>query len=768
MARLFYLWVVWLLSTLADPIPDGVLDMDCHDRSFVIAVDLSFAGDDARFEAVDGTGAYAVAEPYAAKCGYSVTISPLSGRMELRASYFSCHTQTKDDKEFGFSFNLLVRRDGDVAYGLNKTCSPSLEWAPREVCCELNYMEVSMKSEIPCGAGEKDDWNVLGHVDGWSTLGWQVVFQRDEEQLEPMSISDAREQGYMFALTHQRLVFRTPYGQTDSFMAMVDDIPVEVVQATLFSRQRWLVIMVDVAATCSMHQGAYEDSGHLIFRTPGEPYPGPDVARVRVGFNEGLFENGDVVTENGTVQISIPLDAKGGLRKSFVSDDLYEFYTFHLYLEQMFEDEGAETRLRLHRTLSTPMLLRPLFTQNRSIVEERLFQVYLGDVPQDVRLVLLRLNGREALHTNSCSVADITQAAHGHGYLLNVSFDHPAVTQQYYETYGTVQYKLDINYTLSVLPENEPYFYFVSVTALAGPSPPVLDAVCSESGISFSADHRGFGFLWSIVVGSDTLTPELAARRGYKMSNASQKLQLDVPVYSQGFRYKDITLESFSGTFEIHVKDRQTGSVQKSASKTCPFVTSELIVCSTDGTMTVAADLSRMTPGGASPLTSNLLDSSCGPAEADETRALFSFPLNSCGSKVKLRHGNVIYRNEIFYSKNVSEDVDERLMVQCKYPLEGLHKLFSMYRFESDDPGIGSMGFIKRLAAGISTTPLSGLVTSTIAAPTTPMAGRSRSGAPIRKHLGSNPAVRYVWVSKQSKPHPNAKKGIKGWQNGNV
>lgn len=35
--------------------------------------------------------------------------------------------------------------------------------------------------------------------------------------------------------------------------------------------------------------------------------------------------------------------------------------------------------------------------------------------------------------------------------------------------YGTVQYSLDINYTLSVLPENELYDYSVSVTALAGP-----------------------------------------------------------------------------------------------------------------------------------------------------------------------------------------------------------------------------------------------------------------------------------------------------------
>lgn len=41
---------------------------------------------------VDRTGAYAITEGYAAKCGYSVTVSPASGRAQLRASYFSCHT----------------------------------------------------------------------------------------------------------------------------------------------------------------------------------------------------------------------------------------------------------------------------------------------------------------------------------------------------------------------------------------------------------------------------------------------------------------------------------------------------------------------------------------------------------------------------------------------------------------------------------------------------------------------------------------------------
>ncbi|XP_019713849.1 uncharacterized protein LOC109508363 isoform X3 [Hippocampus comes] len=743
------------------PLPRWRSNLDLPQMTFHASSDL-----------VDRTGTYAITEGYAAKCGYSVTVSPASGRAELRASYFSCHTDKRDDRAFAFRFNLLSRRDGDVVYGLNKTCVPSLKWSPREVSCELNYMEVSVDSGVSCAAGTKEDnRNVLRHslqAHGSSTSDWQVMFQRDEEQMEPMSLRDAEEQGYAFHLGGERLVFRTPYGQPDSFMAMVNGIPVEVVHATLVSRRRWSLIMVDLVATCSMHQGAYEDDGHVVFKTPEAPYPGPNVTRVGVSFDGGIFEDGgsgDVVTENDTVRIRIPLDAKGGLRKSFASGDLYEFYTFHVHLEQMFEDEDAETRLRLHRMLTTPLLPRPLFTQNRSVIEERLFQVYLGDVPQDVRLVLLRLNGREALYTNSCSVAAVAQPSRGHGYLLKVSFDDPAVTQRYQQVYGTVQYSLDINYTLSVLPENELYAYSVSVTALAGPSPPVLNAVCSESGISFDADHWAFDFLWSIGVGSDTLTPELAARRGYKMSNQSHKLQLDVPLHSRGFRYEEITLERFLGTFEILVKERQTGAVEKAVTKTCPFVTSELIVCSTDGRMTVVADLSRITPSGAAPSTSNLLDTFCGPAEADDTRALFSFPLNSCRSKVKLHRGHVIYQNEIFYSG--SEDADERLVVQCAYPLEGLHRLFSTYRFESDDPGTGSVIFTKRPAAGIGTAALRGPVTTTRAAPTTAAAMRS-SATPARKRLGSNPAVRYVRVSKHGKPHTDVKKGANGygWQRG--
>ncbi|XP_077445807.1 uncharacterized protein LOC144066271 [Stigmatopora argus] len=736
--------------------------MECHERSFVIAVDLSFAGDDARFEAVDETGTYAIAEPYAAKCGYTVVDYPPSGRLELRVSYFSCHTEKKESRVFAFSFNLVVKHDNDeVVYVLNKTCSPSLEWSQREVSCEINYMEVSLKSEALCAAGkENGNWNVNDPAHG-SILDWQVMFQRNEEQMVSMSLSDAREQGYTFDVTDERLVFRSPNGQPESFVATVDNILVEVVHATLFSRQRWLVIMVDLVAACSMDEGTYEDSGQMVFQTPVAPYPGPDIEQIRVGFDGGLYEGEDLAVANDTLLIAIPLDVNGGIRKSVANGSLYEFYTFNLYLEQIFEEEEAETRLRLRRTLTTPLLPHILVTQNESFIEERIFQVDLADVPEDVSLVSLQLNGREAVFTNSCSVADVAQPGRGHGYRLRVSFDHPAVTQQYYRAYKTMQYSLEISFTMGVLPENDLFYHAVRVMALAGPSPPVLDAVCSESGIRFTAQNWAYGFLWSLAVGSETLTPELAMRRGYQMSNGSQKLQLDVPVYSQGFHYEEITLKQFLGTFEILVKEQQTSTVLRNVTKTCPFPTTELIVCSTDGRMTVVANLSQLTPSDATPATSHLLDTTCEPVEADDSRALFSLPLNSCASKIKLSEGNVIYQNQIFYSmnQNGSEDAYKRLVVQCSYPLEGLHRLFSMYRFESDNPGLGSISS-KQIPAGIGTTALPGLATTTKALQTgarTTSPARRTSGARLKKRLGSNPGVRYVRVSK------HGRKGVKEW-----
>lgn len=128
------------------------------------------------------------------------------------------------------------------------------------------------------------------------------------------------------------------------------------------------------------------------------------------------------------------------------------------------------------------------------------------------------------------------------------------------------------------------------------------------------------------------------------------------------FASQNVTLEGFTGRFEILVLDAETSAVQSVAAETCSFTASEFIckngrrcncyrfldahgaktyvsaVCSTDGMMTFVVDLSAMVLGGGegAPGRTNLLDRSCRPDDSDDSRALFSFPINRCGSQAKV------------------------------------------------------------------------------------------------------------------------------------
>uniref|UniRef100_A0A3Q3GVS4 Zona pellucida protein AX 4 n=1 Tax=Labrus bergylta TaxID=56723 RepID=A0A3Q3GVS4_9LABR len=515
--------------------------------------------------------------------------------------------------------------------------------------------------------------------------------------------------------------------------------------------------MVDLVAACSMHDGSY-DRGYIIWKSSEVLYPSTESTQLNIGLNGDLVES-SVSEERAMLWRSTkhnadqnPHDAEGVHRKSFVSEELHEFYIFHLYLEQTLVDEDlVETRLRFFRTLSTPLLPRPVVTENQTLLEELTFTVYLGELPEDVALVAVHLNGEEfTVPFSNLTGHTITKVFHPnntHGYTLKVPFDDPVVTRQFSREDAVLQYRLDINYTLSVLPENNTFYHLASIEAtFTDISPPVSAAVCSESGISFKLDHRPYDYLWEITIGSDPLTSELAAQHGYIMSNNSQSLLLEVPLYAHGYEYKDLTLKGFFGTFEILVRDRKTSEVQSSTVKTCPFTTTEFILCSTDGRMTVVADVSLAIPSGGVPARTNAIDKYCGPKETDDTRALFSFPLNGCGTRVELGRDNVTYQNEIFYSpkklnmnKAASANVTERVVIQCTYPLAGLHRLFTVYRFESDSEGVGSI---------IHTTQVASVLLSPTKRPTTALVTIPPTRRPPPSQVPAfHPPARYVMVS---------------------
>uniref|UniRef100_H3C2Q2 ZP domain-containing protein n=1 Tax=Tetraodon nigroviridis TaxID=99883 RepID=H3C2Q2_TETNG len=406
-------------------------------------------------------------------------------------------------------------------------------------------------------------------------------------------------------------------------------------------RHGWVMFLVDLVATCSMHEGAYQ-SGYLKWETPEDVDPifPVDDALIAVGVDGELLERsvaqqrGYVVKMlNSVFQIGIPYNAEGGRRKSLALDGLYEFYVFNLYVEQiLLEGDQVDARLRVFRTLVTPLLPRPLFCENGTLLAERMFLAYLGDVPEDVVLVSVGLNGQEfPLQAQTLTGFTVTEVAHANntrGYTLKVPFDHPVVQQQQDRA---MQYVLMIQFTLHVLPEERPVYHQTSVTVLLDASPPAINASCSDSGIRFTLEHRPSEHPWQITIGSELLTSELAARHGYVLSNHSQRLQLDVPLFTAGYEYKNVSLKGFAGTFEVHLQDPKSAEVH-SWVQTCPFSLSQYIFCSRNGVMTVVADLSPMVQSGLDPARTSLLSKDCRPTESDGTRVLYSFPLNSCGN----------------------------------------------------------------------------------------------------------------------------------------
>ncbi|XP_034020919.1 zona pellucida protein AX 4 [Thalassophryne amazonica] len=714
--------------------------MECRERYFLIAADLSFTGDEPYFEAVDRAGVYPITQQYASECGYSVSVLPQPGHIELKASYFSCHTENKDDKMFTFNFNLIATDKGkQVAYVLNKTCSPPLAWSPREVTCEVNYMEAYMSA----------------------TSAWQVMFHRAGLQMAPMTLSEARTQHYVFDLTDGRLVFRTPYGQPDSFENTVNGVPLEVIHATLFSRQGWVVLMVDLVAACSMYEGSL-DNGYLVWKTPELLYPKVPVidAQIKTGLNGNLLEQSTseergyaVEKHNATIQLKVPYNTEGAYRKSFVVGDLYEFYILNMYMELVLLDNNhVDTRLRFHRPLSTPLLRHQIVTENRTVVEDREFNIYIGSIPQDVELAAVELNGKEftvlfkelSMCTNcsSSSMCTICVAAlsNTYSYTLKMPFSDSIVIQKFHRTDEILRYKLDIKYTLVVLPENKPFYHLASIVTSVNATPPAIAAICSEWGIGFRMDHKPTNYLWDISIGPELLTAELADRHRYVMHNDSQTLLLDVPLLTYGYEYTDISLEKFSGTFEILIKDHETSEIHRSVLKTCSFSTSELISCSRNGQMTVVANVSLVIPTGGMPGSTHL-NKNCTPIDADSTRVLFSIPLNSCGTTIKIVNQQVMYENEISYTPattdKMASNVTHKVTVQCSYTLTWLYRLFSVFRFESDTVGVG------RIIHTVSTT--EGLQSTTLRPTTIP----STTESPYRLTLPFHPVSYYFRVPTQ-------------------
>ncbi|XP_030635000.1 zona pellucida protein AX 4 [Chanos chanos] len=710
-----------IIEMRGGPTTKGAFEVECTDRYLLISVPLPSSGLEPHFEAVDVDGFHLITQQYGSECGYTYSVLPLLGRVFLRASYFSCHADNQNDEVFTFKFKLItVDREGEEStLNISKTCSLTLPWAPREVICEENYMEVSVKSDLPCpytGTFKEDLTTALSVAQGSAVSAWQVMFLGDGHLPEAMSTEEASNMGYFLDATTGRVVFRSSYGQRHSVIEMINGLAVEVLRPTIFFRQRWMVIMVDLVVACTLNDGSF-DGASLSWETPMvvaplvSGLPGFESQQIRVGMNGQLLDEQTAIdhgytiaADMRTVEISVPYAAEGAFRKSFVMENVYhEFHLVQLRYEHVFvDDSGVETRHNQIRPLVTPLLDQHPFTVNQTVLKERIFTVFVGNFPFDVELVTVVFNGYNFTLPDAIergySITKIPFSNNTHGYTVKVPFEDSVVTKMYLHE-GVLQYSLDINYTLSIMPKGEQYYHLASVVAdIKDVFPPAFSALCTDSGISFKLDHTEFDYLWEVCIGQYPLTQQLADHCGYIMHNDSQTLTLNVPLFTTGYIYENITLQQFFGTFEVISRDAKSLEIVQSTAKRCPFNTSELIVCSTSGVMTVVSDVSKAVPE-ADHTRITLLDKTCKPKQMDENRVLFTFGLNTCGTRVLVNKLYVTYENEIVFDMAlasvkkpvVTRELSNRLIIKCVYPVHGINRLFVDRKFRAEAPGMGSI-----------------------------------------------------------------------------
>ncbi|XP_026122604.1 zona pellucida protein AX 4 isoform X7 [Carassius auratus] len=970
-------------------LPQAPTVVECKAQSLVVSVDIPPSGSAPRFEAIDATGAYPVTERYGAQCGYTYSVQPLLGHVDLRASYFSCHTGNQNDEVFTFMFGVFTIDESgkESSFNVSKTCSVP-PFSPRVVTCEENYMEVSVRTDLPCPtAGSIKDFSAsLALAQSSAVEAWQVMLQKEGQQPEVMSVEDAATLGYIIMVTPGRLVFRTTFGQLYASVKMVNGAAVEVIQATVFFRQNWMVVMVDLVATCSLVKGSSDDS-RLHWRTPAErtrlavgpsklrteyigmgvsggvanewamtdqgysvtvgkgsvahrlpsvaeggirknqqgvvtkpkvvrqmappPVPRPPLSvnqspsgtwrspaertPLVVGPSElrteymGMGVSGGVANERAmtdrgysvtvgkeTVAHRFPSVAEGGIRKNqqgvvtkpnvvlqmatppvprpplsvnqspsgtwrspaertplavgtselwgenrrmgasggvvdkwAASDRGYSVTvgketvahrfpsvaeggirknqqgvvikpnvvrqianppvprpplsvnqspsgtwrspaertplvvgTSELRGENMGmgvsggvvderatidrgysitvgkatvgssilspaeggirkDQHGVVTKPNVVKQMASPPIPLP-FSVNQTNLEERVFHVYLGNIPSDVELVSVELNGQEISVLTAAqmgySISRVSEGNATSAYIIRVPFEDQFVAKQYVSA-GLFEYSLEIKWTLNIRPQMEAYYHLSSVSALVVEAlPPVFDSMCTESGISFKKDHQQYDYLWDIAIGSYTLTPQLASERGYILTNDSTTLILAVPLFTIGYVYEDITLQQFYGTFKLLTRNAKTLKIEQSSGKRCLFQTTELLVCSTEGVMTIVTDITKAVPS-ADPARTTLLDQSCRPQETDDTRVLFSFGLNTCGTRFQIDQQYVTYENELvfheLYSTDsrpvITRDAAYRVTMRCIYPVRDTESLFVDRKFRAETPGIGQI-----------------------------------------------------------------------------
>ncbi|MGH0183991.1 UNVERIFIED_CONTAM: hypothetical protein FKN15_013510 [Acipenser sinensis] len=758
---------------------------------------------------------YPLNDSYAAACGFTYSFN-LPGDLIFRASFLACHVESVNDVSYALQYRF-VRRDSlgrETVYPFSLSCSTESPWNPREIVCEDNYMEVSVRKNVPVIAQEgleKEDWEAaLSIAQGavmsvWQvvfhqtrmppktmtaedarTAGylvnstssrvvfrspygmpmselllaqgavmsvWQVVFHQTRMPPKTMTAEDARTAGYLVNSTSSRVVFRSPYGMPMSELLLVNahvrgapgesraggvdreiyklseqgglegavrrgahrglcsnallylqvsGIPVEAIRATVFYKQRWMLLLVDTSAACAKNPSVF-DGTYLSWVTPRllaplvlHPTKFLD-KRITMGV-EGRALDEVAATSRGyqllvnrtAVEIRIPFGAVGGYRKSHVIDNKYnQVYEIDLFLEHQWADDLWEvTQHRSFKPARSPYLPETPYVVNNTVPSEKGFTVTLGNFKPDVELKNLTLNGvpltRPEAQNRGVKISEVLHPNGTKDFVLKVPFDNLLVSVEVrinptlIRRYQTIEHK-----TIPMGGKKPPVHIHWSSHQEVHLEPDVK-SFCTNRSVVFEVTPGNMDSSWELCIGSRPLPYTIA----------EPKITIELPLFSIGYIYEDISLRGLTVRVELNMRNVKTLQVEKQFVQRCPIPTRELLVCFPNGVVTVVAVTMEPIPV-VDPSKTTLLDKTCKPKEFDSTRALhlrgehlwdqepgeLGLPAWCCGSRqwsfIQIVGNYLIYENEVLYTRAlfppnapvITRDSEYRLTIRCRYPL---------------------------------------------------------------------------------------------------
>ncbi|KAM4678380.1 uncharacterized protein O3C94_010303 [Discoglossus pictus] len=701
-----------LRSTVhAASFPQNALKTACRSRVFWIWVDKNFFGQNLWYlEAFNETGyPVEIDNGRASQCGYALS-QDLYGNVEIRISFLGCWVNNIADLQFKVMVQFQVSANGGapIPYPVLMACSLDNPWTLREIICEENYMEVSVRRIVPWIAqdGLTEDlqlgWPVTQEVVSQNPT-WQLEFHLKNQTVFSISAAVAFQQGYGLNATATRVVFRAPYNASESQIIMVSAYHLEVIFSKMLYNQPLVMLIVDTSTACPNDPPIFTATS-LSWLTPSVIVPlvldlssQKDVG-ITMGVSGRLLKS-DVIAQNGytfqknstSVDITIPYGAPGGYMESDVVDNEYgTTYSIHLLLQREWRGKTADiTRHTAYKPVVTPFMPQSPVFLNYTKPELGYFNISLGNFFPDVDLKSFIIHNMpltlDAAKARGFQVIKVPNRNGTSAFFLQVPFSDPLVVQEYLPGFRR-QYTLYVTYILTLLTKNKDFTYTDVVKCIAADVPPEYNGFCTSDTLGFDMTHGNVDIFWIPYIRNLRLTEALIKSQNYTVYHRDSNFHFEVPLFAVGLMYEDVSLGGISARLDFSLRDNKTLEVRSNFSVVCNFPTDRMLICLPNGTMKVVV-ISSDTKPSFNPQRTHLRDPACTPVEADDTRALFSFSVSACGTIRQISGDFMVYENEIQFDREVlpkvqpviSRDPTYRLTLRCRYPIKDIQRVWGQY-----------------------------------------------------------------------------------------